>query len=297
MLPPPPESGSPRSGVTRRGGSAQRATPTDPSPARPSATRTIPEYRLLGTRVHALTVQDWLDVVDEAASTGIRRIMVGQNLHSVYLCEREPDLAEVQEMVDYVRIDGLPLVAFCRLLGMPVTIRHRSGFMDLLDPLMRRATDRGWRVFYLGSKPGVAARGADLLRERFPGLRIDTAHGYFDPTDAAANEAVVETINHFRPHVLVVGMGMPRQERWIRTNHERLDAPAIVASGAAMDYVAGEVATAPRWLSALGLEWLFRLAAEPGRLWRRYLVEPWTILGLFARDLRTRYGSGRVRRE
>jgi len=254
-----------------------------------AAAREIPEYRLLGTRMHSMTIEDWLGVVQQAASTGRRRIMVGQNLHSVYLVHHDSDLAAAQRLVDYVRIDGLPLVLFGRALGHPVTTRHRSGFMDLLDPLMARAATNGWRIYYLGSKPGVAARGADLLRARHPGLVIESDHGYFDPDDAAENGAVIDRVNAFRPDVLIVGMGMPRQERWILRNHQRLSASAIVASGAAIDYVAGEIRTAPRWLSAVGLEWLFRLLAEPKRLWRRYLVEPWFVLALFAKDLRARY--------
>lgn len=242
--------------------------------------------------MRATTIDESASVEQASASTGRRRIMVGQNLRSVYLIHHDPDLAGAQRLVDFVRIDGLPLVLFGRALGYPVTRRHRSGFMDLLDPLMARAAANGWRVYYLGSKPGVAARGADLLRERYPGLLIESDHGYFDPDDAAQNGAVIDRVNAFRPHVLIVGMGMPRQERWILRNHERLSAPAIVASGAAIDYVAGEIPTAPRWLSAVGLEWLFRLLAEPKRLWRRYLVEPWFVLALFARDLRARYLRG-----
>jgi N-acetylglucosaminyldiphosphoundecaprenol N-acetyl-beta-D-mannosaminyltransferase len=244
--------------------------------------------------MHAMTIEDWVEVVQEAASTSRRRIMVGQNLHSVYLVHRDPDLAAAQRLADFVRIDGLPLVAFARMLGHAVTTRHRSGFMDLLDPLLARLDANGWTVYYLGSKPGVVERGLEVLRGRYPNARLEGAHGYFDPDDPAQNDTVIDRINAVRPHVLVVGMGMPRQERWILRNHDRLHAPAIVASGAAIDYVAGVVPTAPRWLSAVGLEWAFRLLAEPKRLWRRYLVEPWFVLALFVRDLSARWTGRRA---
>jgi len=146
---------------------------------------------------------------------------------------------------------------------------------------MAQAAQRGWRVFYLGSKPGVAERGAEILQQRFSGLQIATAHGYFDARpDSQENQAILAAINTYQPHVLMVGMSMPRQEHWVLDNLDRLRANAILPAGAAIDYVAGAVPTPPRWAGRWGLEWLFRLVAEPGRLWRRYFVEPWFVLML-----------------
>jgi N-acetylglucosaminyldiphosphoundecaprenol N-acetyl-beta-D-mannosaminyltransferase len=103
---------------------------------------------------------------------------------------------------------------------------------------------------------------------------------------------VLELIRQHNPDVLIVGMGMPRQERWLLANHDKLAAPVLLTSGAAIDYVAGEIPTPPRWLGPLGLEWLYRLASEPRRLWRRYLLEPWFAVALFVRDLwRLRKGA------
>ncbi len=117
-------------------------------------------------------------------------------------------------------------------------------------------------------------------------MQIATAHGYFDVrSDSQENRAVLEMINAYQPHVLMMGMGMPRQEHWVLDNLEHISANAILTAGAAIDYVAGAVPTPPRWAGRLGLEWLFRLLAEPKRLWRRYLVEPWFILRLFLTEL------------
>ncbi len=111
--------------------------------------------------------------------------------------------------------------------------------------------------------------------------------------DRRDDELVVEKINAFRPHVLMVGMGMPRQERWILHRFDELDANAILQSGACFDYVAGAIPTPPRWLGRFGLEWLYRLACEPVRLWRRYLVEPWLVGAWLVRDLLRRLGRPR----
>jgi N-acetylglucosaminyldiphosphoundecaprenol N-acetyl-beta-D-mannosaminyltransferase len=147
--------------------------------------------------------------------------------------------------------------------------------MPLLIP---KALRNGWRIYYLGSKPGVAERGAARLRKKYPELQIRTHHGFFaDDKSSAENQAVLADISSYAPHILLVGMGMPRQELWVLDNRKEIDAAVIFLCGAHMDYVAGEKTAAPRWLAMFYLEWLYRLITEPRRLWRRYLLEPWAI--------------------
>jgi N-acetylglucosaminyldiphosphoundecaprenol N-acetyl-beta-D-mannosaminyltransferase len=105
-----------------------------------------------------------------------------------------------------------------------------------------------------------------------------------DP-DGSENKSVLQQIADFQPHLLMVGMGMPRQELWIEANLNAIQANVILATGAVLDYVAGVIPTPPRWSGPLGLEWAFRLASEPKRLTPRYLIEPWTILRVIARDM------------
>src|SRR3984885_12630480 len=151
---------------------------------------------------------------------------------------------------------------------------------------METAARKEWRVFNLGSPDGVAEKGAARLRRLYPGLQIEVSNGYFDARQGSAeNEAVVERINAYQPDVLMVGMGMPRQEYWTQENLSRLNASVILSSnGAAMDYFAGEIPIPPRWAGKMGLEWAFRLINEPRRLFGRYLVEPWFILSLLMID-------------
>jgi N-acetylglucosaminyldiphosphoundecaprenol N-acetyl-beta-D-mannosaminyltransferase len=145
--------------------------------------------------------------------------------------------------------------------------------------------EKNWRVFYLGSAPRVVDIGAATLRERHPGLQIECRHGYFDvDPEGSENKNVLQQIADFQPHLLMVGMGMPRQERWIEANLDAIQANIILATGAVLDYVAGVIPTPPRWSGPLGLEWAFRLAAEPRRLASRYLIQPWTLLRVIARD-------------
>jgi N-acetylglucosaminyldiphosphoundecaprenol N-acetyl-beta-D-mannosaminyltransferase len=235
--------------------------------------------RLLGTRVDALTIDQLHARIDESVRNQERRIFGSHNLHSLSLQRTDAKLQAFYERADYVRIDGMAIILLGRLLGLPLRREHRVTYVDWLPLFMAEAQRAGWRVFYLGSKPGVAASAAGVLRGRFPDLQIETADGFFDArADSPANRAVIDAINGFGTNVLMVGMGMPRQQHWVLDNYQKLTVNVISTSGAALDYVAGEIPTPPRWAGRIGLEWFFRLAAEPRRLSRRYLLEPWYLL-------------------
>jgi N-acetylglucosaminyldiphosphoundecaprenol N-acetyl-beta-D-mannosaminyltransferase len=247
--------------------------------------RAYPAYPLLGTWVNALTLGDILQIAHQAVSQGERHVIANHNLHSLYLYHHDVDMREFYSQASYIHADGMAIILLGRLLGLPLERQHRVSYGDLLRPLMSEAAEQGWRVFFLGSKPGVAARAADVLRFAHPGLAIETAHGYFEATpDHPENEAVRIRIATYQPHVLIVGMGMPRQEHWVLRERDQLEANVILTAGAAMDYVAGVLPTPPRWVGQIGLEWLYRLANNPRRLWRRYLLEPWFVLALLVRS-------------
>ena len=241
---------------------------------------------LLGVTVDPLTITELNKCIAKAVAQGERWIIANHNLHSVYLYHRDPKMRAFFAKAQVVHIDGMSLVYWARVLGYPVTKQHRVTYVDWVHPLMATAAAEGWRVFYLGGKPGVAARAAEKLRQQYPGLVLETRHGYFTPEE---NDAVLEEITRFQPHVLMVGMGMPRQEHWVLDNLERISANAILTAGACFDYVAGVIPTPPRWMGRMGLEWLYRLWSEPRRLARRYLLEPWFLVPLALKDLSARF--------
>ncbi len=243
-------------------------------------------YKLLGVHVDAVTHGDLHDVMAQVVANNQRLLIANHNLHSIYLLHHDPHFRGMYERAECIYVDGMPIIFLAQALGLPLKREHRTTFLDAFEDLVAEVARRDWRLFYLGSKPGVADRGAELLRQRFPGLQIATQHGYFDARPGSAeNRSVVEAINAFRPHLLMVGMGMPRQEYWTAENLDCLSANAVITSGATMDFLAGEVPLPPRWAGPLGLYGLSRLVNEPGRLWKRYLIEPWYILGLFLRNL------------
>jgi N-acetylglucosaminyldiphosphoundecaprenol N-acetyl-beta-D-mannosaminyltransferase len=241
---------------------------------------------LFGLPVNRMTQNDLIELVADAVNRHERYVIGNHNLHSIYLSFHEPRMREFYRQADFVHVDGMSLVLLGRVLGLPLRRTDRTGYMDLLPPLLRRATESGWRIFYLGSKPGVAEHGADILRKDFPQLEIRTRHGYFDTTmNSDETRDVLEEIRCYDPHIVLVGMGMPRQELWVLENGERIQANAVFCCGALIDYIAGVTPTPPRWLGQIGLEWFYRLIAEPRRLSHRYLVEPWYVLGFVIREL------------
>ncbi|MGA2114627.1 MAG: WecB/TagA/CpsF family glycosyltransferase [Bryobacteraceae bacterium] len=214
-------------------------------------------------------------------------IIANHNLHSLYLHKTDLRMQRFYRHAGCVHIDGMAIVLLAKLSGFSVTRNERVTYVDWVPHIMRMAIGRAWRLFYLGSKPGVAELAADRLRKQYPGLHIETAHGYF-PAERCSpeNRDILDRLRAYKPHILLVGMGMPRQEHWILDNLDDLSGTTILTVGAAFDYYAGAVAVPPRWAGRIGLEWLFRLVAEPRRLWKRYLVEPWLLLAILISSLR-----------
>lgn len=153
--------------------------------------------------------------------------------------------------------------------------------IDLIPHILENAAENKWRTYYLGSKQDIVAKGITLLKNSFKGLDIRFHNGFFNAhRDSFENMQLVSSINDYSPNILMVGMGMPRQEEWIIENWERLNVNVIFNTGAYIDYIAGDKPIPPRWLGPIGLEWLYRLLREPGRLGKRYLIEPWLLLRL-----------------
>jgi N-acetylglucosaminyldiphosphoundecaprenol N-acetyl-beta-D-mannosaminyltransferase len=167
----------------------------------------------------------------------------------------------------------MPLVWLCRLAGQ----RHveRVYGPDLLLALCRHGLDKRYRHFFFGGAPGIADALAARLVHRFPGLIVaGTISPPFGVVSEAEEGIFVERINAARPDVVWVGLGTGRQERWMAENRPRLEAPVLIGVGAAFDFLSGRKPQAPRWMQRSGLEWMFRLASEPSRLWPRYREYP-----------------------
>ncbi|HEX2561724.1 WecB/TagA/CpsF family glycosyltransferase [Phenylobacterium sp.] len=252
-------------------------------------TRRPERIALLGAEVDLITPQEVMEALAGFVASGQPAVIANHNAHSLYLLRREPHLPAFFRTADLIEIDSRPMILWGRLLGLPVHGRHRCTYLDWREDFWSLAERKGWRVFYLGGAPGVAESGAERLRLRWPGLELAVRHGYFDArAESEENLDVVAQIRAYDPHVVLVGMGMPRQEAWIHQNRTAFRRGVFMPVGAALDYEAGVQSMAPRWLGPVGLEWLYRLATQPRRLAFRYLVEPWFLLPAMARDVAAR---------
>ena len=199
-------------------------------------------------------------------------LVLNVNAHCLNLCYEDGALRAFFNGAEVVFCDGAGVMLAARVLGG--RIPARITYADWAWRLAAFAAAEGFSLFFLGARPGVAQAAAQRLKERHPGLKISgVRHGYFDHSPGSSeNAAVVEEINAAAPDILLVGLGMPLQERWLMENGHGLDVGAALTGGAVFDYVSGRLDRGPRLLTAHGFEWLARLLAEPRRLWRRYLV-------------------------
>jgi len=248
-----------------------------------------PEDRvwLAGLPVDVIRQTEIIALLEAAVMNARPTVLANLNLHGLYAALTTPvmgDLLRNPETI--VHIDGTPIMWMARLLGQSVPPDARAGHIDLIPKMLRRCAERGWPVAIVGGRPEDASMNKRALASLAPGLHVASFHGYFDMADTrpgAPQVSTVEAIKALRPALLLVGMGMPRQEAWIAAHHQTLGVPVVMPVGGFADYFAGRTRTAPRVLGPLGLEWLFRLIHDPRRLAFRYLVEPFLLAGLLVR--------------
>ena len=244
--------------------------------------------RFLDTWVDAMTVSTFLDEVGAVAHEHGELLVANHNVNSLVLLQRSQLFRDFYERPNLIFIDGTAVVALARLLGEPARLEHRIAVLDWFWPLCARAEGEGWHLVHLGGTPEVLARACEKVRDRHPALSFTALHGYFDPHSAAENGRVLEQLRDARPTVLLVGMGMPRQELWLYENAALLPRTVVITVGGILSFIGDDRPTPPRWLGRLGLEWLFRVVTEPRRLWRRYLVEPFVLVPIVAGEARKR---------
>ena len=243
---------------------------------------------LAGLPLDLLGEADILRLFGSAVAADDRVVLANLNLHGLYAALTTPEMSALLKAPDsLVHIDGMPIVWMARLSGAKLPERARNAHIDLIPKMLANCAAAGWRVAIVGSDAEGARENEDALARLAPGLQIKAFDGYFDMNDSrpgSRQSEIIAAIRAFRPALLLVGMGMPRQERWIAAVRDQLDVPVIMPVGGFADYFAGRTRTAPRFLGPLGLEWLYRLFHDPRRLAFRYLVEPILLLGLLVRE-------------
>jgi N-acetylglucosaminyldiphosphoundecaprenol N-acetyl-beta-D-mannosaminyltransferase len=210
--------------------------------------------------------------------------VITANTHYAMLTEKNIDLQVINAGAALILADGAPLVWASRWHGTPLP--ERVAGADLIFELSAEAARRGYCMFFVGGAEGVAKEAAERLLARYPGLKIvGTECPPFRGLTAEEEAVLIARIRAARPDLLIAAFTMPKGERWLAANLDALGVPVVVNVGAAIDFAAGRVRRAPRWMQKTGLEWAFRLLLEPRRLARRYARNARFIARMFARDL------------
>jgi N-acetylglucosaminyldiphosphoundecaprenol N-acetyl-beta-D-mannosaminyltransferase len=245
-----------------------------------------PVATVLNARFDALTLTQAVDAVFELLRHGGRGWLCTVNVSTLMGMRRDAWLQSFVERARWVVADGQPLVWCARLFGP--RIPERVAGVDLLDALCARAATEKRAVYCLGATPEVSRATIAELARRHPGLVIHGRDGYFANEEAAQ---VADAIRASDAAILLVGMGTPRQERFVEQQWSRLGSTVAIGVGGSFDVVAGLRVRAPRWVAAIGFEWLVRLAQEPRRLFARYVTTNTRFCLLIVRALFARVGD------
>jgi len=241
--------------------------------------------KILGVQITPAKPQQLHSEISRLILKGGPGFVLSGNVHGLNLARQMAWLKEFYDVADLVRVDGAGVVLGARLLGH--RIPKRLTWADWGWMLAEYVAEKGHSLYLLGGPHGAASKAAERLKQRSPKLKIlGTHHGYF-PKEGAGNTAVISEINSHRPDILLVGMGMPLQERWILKNYRHIEAKVFITAGAAFEFLSGSVDRCPKWMGEAGMEWLFRLYLEPRRMAKRYL---WGNAYFFLNVLRERVG-------
>lgn len=232
----------------------------------------ILDLELFGFRVNPVTIERLVEHISEHWHNREKTSIFYQNLHTFHLQNNDPGLARTYD--DTIAcVDGLPIIWALRAAGHDVVDEQRLTAIDMLGPILEAAAAEQRRVFVIGQHDMVLAAALDEIRSRYPSLQIDGHHGFFD-REGPESEQVIGEANSYNADLVLVGLGTPIAEYWVDANRDRFDAPVVWLCGALMEYIGGDVPSPPRWAGPMGMEWAFRLAADPTRFVGRYILEP-----------------------
>jgi len=229
-----------------------------------------PAIEMLGVKIHVVYRADLFNTIIRAAETGHGGLINNVNIHAMNLAYGDADFRAILNASDLVFVDGAGVLLGAAIAGLKVGERLTPA--DWVDDMFELCAARRWPIFHLGD---VEQAGEDLRRKlarehprcRFAGCH----HGFFQKT-GPESDAVVNAINASGAKVLLAGLGRPIQEKWVWANRDRLQPPVILAVGSLARVFTGHIKRGPSWMTRNGLEWLYRLAVQPGYTWKRYLI-------------------------
>lgn len=241
--------------------------------------------QLCGMSFEQVTLSEAVSQVLDAAKKGQKGLVVTPNVDHLVMLQDDAEMRRIYQQAMFRYADGMPIVWLSRIKKKPLSERVCGS--DLLIALCEKSAGTGLNSYFLGGNPGVADLAADKLRARFPGLNIV---GTWCPPfgfekDKEETGQIIDDINAKNVDLLFIGVGAPKQEKWADANLDRIRTGPVLCVGASFDFAAGSVKRAPLWVQNSGFEWLWRLASEPGRLWKRYLVRDSRFIPLALKEI------------
>jgi N-acetylglucosaminyldiphosphoundecaprenol N-acetyl-beta-D-mannosaminyltransferase len=236
---------------------------------------------LMGCSIDNLSMEETLQTIEGFIHTGRPHQHVVVNVDKLVKASRDPELRRIINDCALINVDGMPVVWASRLLGKP--LKERVAGVDLFEALMRRAGEKGWRVFLLGAKEEVVSKVASTYQHKYPNLVLaGYRNGYWKGEQEEAQ--VVEQIRDARPDLLFVAISSPKKEQFLGRYQAEMKIPFAMGVGGTFDVAIGHVKRAPVWMQKSGLEWFYRFLQEPRRMFRRYFIEDMAFVWLFIKE-------------
>ena len=257
---------------------------------------TPPTTVLGGVPLHRVDFERTLDLMEDYVVERVPSLVCTVNVNQLYAFRQDAEFRAAYRRARLLVADGRPLLWAAKALGEPLP-GHVPG-SRLLPAFAKRAAPKGYRLFFLGAAPGVAEEAAQLLEGRNPGLNVV---GCYSPPlgferDPVQNAETIARVKEASPDALFVAFGAPKQEKWLAAHLDELDVPLGIGIGSTFDSLVSRGQAAPDWATRNGLEWFYRFALEPRRLWRRYLLENTSVLPRLAGQILARRVSRRLQR-
>ncbi len=234
--------------------------------------------KFLNTYIDNLTMKETVLRIDEIIKKGKPSYVVTPNVDHIVKLEKDEEFKKVYSEADLIVTDGMPLIWISKLLKTP--IKEKVSGSDLFPKVCELAAEKNYTLFLLGAATGVAEKAAKNLCKKYKGLDIvgmySPSYG-FEENENEINE-IIRMINGCKPDILAVGLGAPKQEKFIYKYKEQLGVPISLAIGATIDFEAGNIKRAPKWMQKSGFEWFYRLCKEPKRMFKRYIIDDLKII-------------------
>ena len=235
---------------------------------------------LLNTCVNNVNMDEAIQAIEDMIASEKKSYIVAINVDVVMKIENDSYLKDITDKADMVLVDGKPLEWIAKWHKRP--IKAKISGSDLVPTLCKRAAEKGYSIFIIGGKEGIAEKAQQNLERDLPEIRIvgTYAPAFGFEKDEKELNGINEMISSAHPDILIACFGCPKQEKWIYENISKYDAKVSICAGATVDFLAGNVNRAPRWMSEHGLEWFYRFLKEPKRMFKRYFIDDVKILKL-----------------